>query len=65
VIYELEELLPLLSPSLAPTELEDDHLHINELPLGLNSFEAAACLELEIFVRQSLPTRSTRPHADN
>jgi hypothetical protein len=50
VTHELEELLLPLSPSLVPTELEDDHLHINKSPLGLNSFEAAACLEPEIFV---------------
>jgi hypothetical protein len=50
VTYELEELLPPLSPSLAPTKLEDDHLYINESPLGLNSFEAAACPEPEIFI---------------
>jgi hypothetical protein len=65
VTHELEEFIPPLSPSLAPTELKDDHLHINKSPLGLNSFEAAACPEPEIFVRQSLPTRSTQPHADN
>jgi hypothetical protein len=28
VTHELEELLPPLSPGLAPTELEGDHLHI-------------------------------------
>jgi hypothetical protein len=65
VTHALEELLPLLSPGLAPTELEDDHLHIDESPLGRNSFEAAARLEPEISIRQSIPTRSTGPHVDD
>ncbi|KAF7174568.1 hypothetical protein CNMCM6106_009169 [Aspergillus hiratsukae] len=60
VTHELEELLPPLSPGLAPIELEDDHLHIDEPPLPLGHFEAAASPEPETPVLRSPRTRSER-----
>jgi hypothetical protein len=60
VTHKLEELLSPLSPGLAPTELKDDYLHINKLPLPLGHFKAAASPEPETPVLRSPQTRSER-----